>query len=133
MATLEELTKRVEALEKENAELRAMMDSTIKSTISPKMATVAPPSAGASITNEAVADMLGGFIDNFNSRAVNNNSPVGYMMSEVELDLKTVVVMKENGTLLLKPADETSPAQSVAPLKLSVRAVPGQNTVSPRK
>ena len=132
--TVKNLTKRVDALEKENAELKAMMNTATDdvSTLKKKSALLASPASGASITSEAVSDMLSGFIDSFNSKADKKDAPVSYMMSEVEIDLKTMVVMKDNGELLLKPADPGTPENvaAVAPLKLSVKAVPGRNVAS---
>ncbi|MCL2031962.1 MAG: bZIP transcription factor [Methanomassiliicoccaceae archaeon] len=132
--TLDELEERVSTLEKENAELKAAVSTLSKNAAQ----TVAQPrslspngtAAAASITGDSVADVLGGFITNFNSKADTGKSPIGYMMSEVEVDLKTVVVTKADGQLALEPADVNTPAQAVTPLKLSVKAVPRATAVT---
>jgi len=129
MATLEELTKRVEALEKENTELKARVDAlSASSAASARMSTMSSTPSDSVITNEAVSDMLSGVIDSFNSKANKDDSPVGYMMSEVEINLKATADMKSN-QLQLKPLDPSTPAGNATEVRMAVKAVPG-NTVS---
>jgi hypothetical protein len=145
MVTIDELAKRVEALEKDNADLKAKMTSLTKTTqetsllktIQPRNRILGtadtPPAQIPPITETAIADVLGGFINNFNAKADGGGSPVSYMMSEVEVDLKTVVVTRPDGTLVLEPADVDTPPQAVTPLKLSVKAVPRATAVAAKK
>jgi len=131
MVTLDDLTARIEALERDNIVLRAQVDL-MKSIISPPaIARVKTASAGNAsedtgviLTDENLSDMLGGFIDKFNERT--SKSPVGYMMSDVELDLKTVII-KDNDKPVFKTVDAGTPAENVVPLKLSIKAVPAKN------
>ena len=132
MVTLDDLAVRIEALERDNIELRAQVDLIKGIVAPPAIARVKAASAGNAsedtgviLTDENLSDMLGGFIDKFNERT--SKSPVGYMMSDVELDLKTVVV-KNNDKPAFKTVDAGTPAENVVPLKLSIKAVPANNT-----
>ncbi|MCL1904599.1 MAG: hypothetical protein FWG19_00545 [Methanomassiliicoccaceae archaeon] len=129
--TLEDLAKRVEALEKENKELRAMLSAGGGGRGGGRSRYRTRRSADGkehvqddSISNEAVSDVLGGFIENFNEKAEKKQSPVGYMISNMEIELKTQVI-KDGDELILVPVDPDSSPESVSTVKMEVRAVPG--------
>jgi len=124
--TIEALAKRLDSLEKENNELKARLTSMERS--GGRSRDRAGRSNGDAhdegITDEAVADILGGFIENFNTKARKRESPVGYMISNMEIELKTQVV-KDGDELVFMAADPDAVPETISTVRMEVRAIPG--------
>jgi len=79
---------------------------------------------GNAYSAEDLTGYLGGLIDSFNSKATVTDSPVGYMVSNVDLELKAQID-NDGKDLKLVSADPTvKSAESMSTIKISVRAVP---------
>jgi hypothetical protein len=136
--TVEELAKRLDALEKENKLLKAKVEalenggrgrgggrSRYRALYSDDPN--APPEIqDDSITSDAVSDVLGGFIDTFNTKAERKEAPVGYMIGNMDIELKTQVI-KDGNELILVAADPESAPEAISTVKMSVKAVPRAN------
>jgi uncharacterized protein (UPF0335 family) len=156
--TLEELAKRMDALEKENANLKARVESmytelTGTGTTPSMMAVRSLPLASAAdssalmekdttiaklqtelrtvkskvnnrYSSDDVSEYIGDMIDNFNSKATVRDSPVGYMVSNVDLELKAQVVKEGEDFMFMSADPESKSADSMSTIKISVRAVP---------
>jgi len=139
--TIEELARRLDALEKENGELRSKIEAIEKAremragrsrfrTRYPQDPGAAPQVQDESITNEAISDVLGGFIDNFNEKAEKKESPVGYMISNMDIELKTQVI-KDGNELVIMAVDPDAAPETVSTVRMSVRAVPRSGAHNP--
>lgn len=120
--------KKLENLESEILELKAMMNAAyggstpiaLRSTLSAPSASSA--ASGPDITTGAVSNALADFIDTFNSKAEKSTSPVSYMMSDVEIDLKVNVVGDSADKVVFKTIDPG--AVSATSVKMAIKAVP---------
>jgi hypothetical protein len=134
--TIEELVKRLDALEKENKGLRMKVEALEKgksrggrSRYSTKYSddpNMPPEIQDESITSDAVSDVLGGFIDTFNTKAEKKEAPVGYMIGNMDIELKTQVI-KDGNELILVAANPDSAPETVSTVRMSVKAVPRPN------
>ncbi|MDR0334288.1 MAG: bZIP transcription factor [Methanomassiliicoccaceae archaeon] len=120
MVTIDELAAKVAALEKENGELKKKVD--VLDTAGAQKAS-ASGTAGNVYSTQDISDLIGGFIDDFNSKAAAKGGPVAYMISSVDMDLR-VYLVREGGVYKLMNAEPNSNADALSSMKLSVKPVP---------
>jgi exonuclease VII small subunit len=154
MVTIDELSKKVETLENENAALKLSVNALNNAAVSRVATTqVAGTQVSASDTkvllekeskilqlqndlntvkakvnnlysSDDLSEYLTGIIGKFNSQNIEGDAPVAYMVSNVDLELKAQVVKDGNDFKFMSADPETKSADSMSTIKISVKAVP---------
>ena len=75
-------------------------------------------------TAEDISTYLGSIIDDFNTKANEGDSPVAYMVSNLDLELKAQVVKDGNEFKFMSADPESKSSDSMSTIKISVKAVP---------
>jgi len=124
--TIDELARRIDALERENGELKQRLNALEAAKLNVTTKSISQPVSQPINTDNAcnaddIYGIVGGIIENFNSKSTESASGnVSYMISDAALDLK-VLVVNDSGTTKILNAEPTSNGDTLSTLKLSVK------------
>ena len=123
--TIDELARRLDALERENSELKRRLDAlegtgAVGSVMMTRINNQPVSTENACNTND-ISNIVGGIIENFNSKSTESASGnVAYMISEAALDLKVLVVNDGSNTKILN-AEPNSDGDTLSTIRFSVK------------